>query len=101
MADFKGITHVVEISSVIGKSCEHCSEAIGGGYADDQSIDKSINHYIQEHGYKLLHIGSETTRDDKGRPYDTTVAVLGIAKPPAKAVRGKIAARRRVSPLKT
>ena len=69
---YEGICHVVHISTGIAKHCEHCSKWIGA-----ERFAESINHYIEVHGYKLLHIGTETTRNDEGKPWHTTVAVLG------------------------
>ena len=52
--------------------CEHCERFVGGDLFAD-----SVNHYIEEHGYKVLHVGAETSRDMEGKPWDMTVAVLG------------------------
>jgi hypothetical protein len=38
---------------------------------------ESVNHYIEQHGYRLLHIGTETTDDSKANPWHCTIAVLG------------------------
>ena len=69
---YEGVKHEVHISTSVETKCEHCTERIGG---DD--LAKSINHYIQQHGYKLLHVGTETSRDMDGNPWQSTVAVLG------------------------
>jgi hypothetical protein len=39
-------------------------------------IDERINHLLK-HGYKLLYVGQETTTDPDGKPWRTTVAILG------------------------
>jgi len=39
-------------------------------------IDERINHLLN-HGYKLLHVGQETITDSDGKPWHTTVAILG------------------------
>lgn len=70
---YEGIQHVVFISTDVEQSCEHCTERVGG----NRYFGESINHYIEQHGYKLLHVGSETTRDDAGTPWHTTVSVVG------------------------
>jgi hypothetical protein len=36
-----------------------------------------LNHYISVHGYYILHIGQETSTDMEGRPWQSTVAILG------------------------
>lgn len=64
--------HVVHITTDVSKGCEHCHFTIGS-----DRLAESINHYISEHGYKLLHVGQETTSDQDGKPWHTTAAVLG------------------------
>ena len=65
--------HVVHISTNITTGCQHCNHRIGGG-----DFAESVNHYIQKHNYKVMHIGTETITDSDGRPYHITVAVLGL-----------------------
>lgn len=66
------VNSIVRISSNISEGCKHCATKIGGDdYAD------SVNHYIQEHGYRLLHIGTETVMGPECEAWHTTVAVLG------------------------
>ena len=69
---YKGIKHVVHISTNIGTGCEHCTFKIG-----TDSFAESINHYIKEHGYILFHVGSETSHDMNGNPWHSSVAILG------------------------
>lgn len=69
---YEGIEHIVHISTNIGKSCEHCSEWVGA-----DRFAESVNHYLEKHGYKLLHVGSECDLDEEGKPCHHTVAVLG------------------------
>ena len=68
---YEGVNHVVHISNDESKSCEHCDFRAGSDLAE------SINHYIDAHGYKLLHVGQETSRDNMGNPWQIKVAVLG------------------------
>ncbi len=72
MTTYKGIKHVVDLSTNIMKPCEHCSTSVGS-----DKLAESINHYIEKHGYKLLHAGTETIHDMNGNPWHTTVALLG------------------------
>jgi hypothetical protein len=75
---YEGVQHVVHISTNISASCEHCSKSVGGYPGDgEHSLAESINHYIEKHGYKLLHVGTETSRDLDGNSWHSTVAVLG------------------------
>jgi len=81
MEDVKRTT---TISSNIGRGCDHCDEWIGapvGGH--DDGITDSINHYISAHGYRLLHVGTQTSHDMDGKLWHSTVAVLGHDNPPA------------------
>lgn len=71
MSDQAEVNHVVHISTNIGVSCEHCSESIGV-----DRFAESINHYINKHGYKLLHVGQETSEGSDGL-WHHSVAVLG------------------------
>lgn len=64
---YEGITHIVHISTHISTGCEHCTHTIGG-----DNFTESVNHYIKQHGYKLLHVGSES-----GNNLTMTVAILG------------------------
>ena len=69
----EAITRVVKINANSEGSCQCCSKRIGGSHL----FAESINHYLKDHGYKLLHIGSEATEDRHGEPCHMTVAMLG------------------------
>lgn len=69
MEDAKG---VVTVSTNIGQKCDECDYWVDGA----EKFDEGVNHYIQEHGYKLLHVGSQTSHADDGL-WHSTVAVLG------------------------
>lgn len=49
--------------------CEDCS------YAGD--LAELTNHYIQEHGYRLLAVTQATEEGDDGGPWHQTMHVLG------------------------
>jgi hypothetical protein len=74
---YAGVRHAVHISTNIGTSYKHCNERIGAVGLGDHQLAESINHYIGQHGYKLPHVGTETIDDRDGKPWHTTVAVLG------------------------
>jgi len=78
----EGVKRTTTISSNIGRGCVHCNESIG---PKDQSDDitESINHYITAHGYRLLHVGTQTSHDMDGKLLHSTVAILGHDDPPA------------------
>ena len=63
---------VVKLSSNISETCKHCNTQLKG-----EDLDDSINHYIKEHGYKILHVGSETSESYDGKLWIHTVAMLG------------------------
>ena len=65
---------VVSISSNITTGCGHCGKPVGG----PDELSASINHYIEAHGYRLLHVGTETIHGPDGQPWSTTVAILGV-----------------------
>lgn len=81
---YEGVTDVVYVSTNNNSSsCPKCKKQLER--AGSQSLmDKGsnftelINHYIRKHGYKLLHVGTETQYGvhEKGLWHDT-VAVLG------------------------
>lgn len=68
---YKGIGHVVHISTNSSMPCEHCRERGSYGFAD------SVNHYLQQHGYRLLHVGTEWSADMDGKSCHHTIAVVG------------------------
>lgn len=68
---YDGITNTVQVLSDEVKMCEHCSESVGG-----EDVAKSINHYINDHGYKLIHVGQQTGVGQDGS-FQMTTALLG------------------------
>ncbi|QEQ96270.1 hypothetical protein [Neptunomonas concharum] len=70
--DINDTESVVQISSDISCSCEECDFYI------DADVEEGVNHYIQVHGYTLLHIGQETEHDQNGEPWHNTVAFLAV-----------------------
>ena len=65
------IRHVVHIATNVSTGCEHCVHSIGG-----ERFAESVHHYVEAHGYRLLHIGQETENGPEGA-WHSTVAVLG------------------------
>ena len=68
----KDTKHIVHISTDVGKHCEHCNIPVG-----IERFAHSVNHYIEQHGYKLLHVGMEAGRDGEGNLCHFTVAIVG------------------------
>lgn len=70
---YKGVKHTIYLSTDTGYRCEICSHE--GEW--NHNFAKAINHYIEKHGYKILHIGQDAKETGKGNPISDTVAVLG------------------------
>jgi hypothetical protein len=76
----KDVTETIQISSNITGGCEICR---GTGKISPQEMSSTdvaprINHYIKAHGYRLLHVGTETHPNaNDGSAWHSTVAVLG------------------------
>jgi len=43
-----------------------------------EKFDESCNHLMQQHNLKCLHVGQETSYDNNGKPWHSTVAVFGL-----------------------
>ena len=43
----------------------------------EDNVAESINHLVQKHNFKLLHVGQESSLDSDGNPWQSTVAMLG------------------------
>lgn len=77
--DYKRTT---QVSSNIGRGCEHCRDFMGE-IGETTNVSDAINHYIEKHGYEVIHIGQETNHGPDGKPWHNTVAILGHKNPPA------------------
>jgi hypothetical protein len=77
------VRHTVEVSSDSVTPCEHCPDGPGSEGGWGASVVSKINHYIESHGYRLLHLGTETTMDGQGRRWHNAVAILGRDEPMA------------------
>jgi S-adenosylmethionine:tRNA-ribosyltransferase-isomerase (queuine synthetase) len=64
------IEHVVHLSSETVQGCIECVSTL------PDNVGEQINHYL-DHGYRILHIGTETTRAFEGDVFHNTVALLG------------------------
>jgi hypothetical protein len=73
MEDIKQVVKISTDETLTSQKCVVCAIPVGL-----DRLEKSINHYIQEHGYKLLHVGTETAKSNEGNGlYYSTVAILG------------------------
>jgi hypothetical protein len=66
---YNGITEVMQITPDDVIRCEPCN------YLPNDFAD-TINHYISNHDYKLLHIGSQTSYDGRNL-LSEIIALLG------------------------
>lgn len=66
------VKEVVQVSSSFWKCCKYCSAL----KLSQDSVEEQVNHYL-DHGLKLLHIGTESSRTPEGDVWQSTVAVLG------------------------
>jgi hypothetical protein len=62
--------------------CKHC-------HHPDRGFAEMINHYIQEQGYRLLHVGQDTQHAPESGLWHNTIAVLGTEVLPLRTT-GKI-----------
>jgi hypothetical protein len=76
----KAIRYVVRVTSDVSTACKECG-ALVTGTAD---FTDTVNHYLEEHKYRLLHVGSEAATDYNGERCHITVAIAGSDKAPKK-----------------
>lgn len=69
---YKGIKHVVTISTDESLTCDECKSEL-----ERNNVSGALNHYIEQHGYKILHIGQQTSKDNEGHIFHLTVALVG------------------------
>ena len=69
------VEHIVKLSTDRSTACDECDYCVGRMGSD---IATDADHYITEHGYKILHVGQEKGLDNEGRPFQMTVIVLGV-----------------------
>lgn len=71
---YKGINHIIYISSNLEKShCDICRSAFDTNH---HALDSRINHYLKDHQYKILHVGTESD-GSSDEAWHNTVAILG------------------------
>jgi len=67
---YEGIKEVMQITPDDVTRCEPCD------YLPENFAD-TINHYLSYHGYRLLHIGSQSSPYGKGNVVSDIIALLG------------------------
>ena len=70
------VKEVLEVKSDVISQCPHC---VSGAFTfvNPPDLAERVTHYLQKHGYRLLHVGQESDTDSDGNPYQRTIAVLG------------------------
>lgn len=81
----KSPSYLVQLRSNVGQSCRECGD--GTGWEGD--IAAQANHYMIEHGYRVVHVGQETERASDGSLWHSTAIVIGTDDPAAAARIGK------------
>ncbi len=76
----KSIRFVVRVTSDVGIACKECGAPVNG----TSDFAGAVNHYLEDHKYKLLHVGSEPGTDYNGEACQVTVAIVGSDKAPKK-----------------
>lgn len=86
MAETKTKT-IVQVSSNTYNACKLCQ--FQEPHLGDVPI--MVNHYLQTHGFELLHVGQETSRADDGGLWHSTVALLGTGAAIPEKAPGRLA----------
>jgi hypothetical protein len=76
--DITSTSRLVMLTTAEEGYCGECADDIakralphGPGY-----LVAAINHHVEVHGRKLLHVGTETISGPDGKPWHTTAAYL-------------------------
>jgi hypothetical protein len=76
--DEVGIGKVYEVSTHILEGCPVCNSLPARVDLDNmENIAPRVNHMLEMHGLRLLHVGQQTGTAANGEPFVATVAVLG------------------------
>jgi hypothetical protein len=68
-----GVSLLVRLSTELDNICKIAD----CGAAFERDVVAGANHYISEHGFRVLHVGEETRVDDENRIRHSTAIVLG------------------------
>jgi len=76
--EYTNLLKTVHLSSAVGMAGEECPPEDSPDFLDTapEDVGAQINHYLEVHGYELLHVGQQTGRDQAGHPWQMTVAVV-------------------------
>lgn len=68
--EFSEYNHFIHVRTTDNLRCNECHRAF-------DSFASLLDHYVQQEGYKVLHVGQETVEAEMGQQ-QATVAMLGI-----------------------
>lgn len=71
----ESVTRIQQLFSDVVGACPVCDDLSHPN--DDEWLQEQTNHLIQEHGWKVLHVGQESTTDRDGNLCQRTTVVLG------------------------
>ena len=79
VTEYTHLLKTVHLSSAVGRACEECLAEDSPDFLDTapEDVGAQINHYLEVHGYELIHVGQQTGRDQAGHPWQMTVAIVG------------------------
>ena len=69
--NYEGITDVIQITSNRIERCHGVDCELPRDFAS------ALNHHINEHGYKILHLGTQSFLHDSGNIGYEVIALLG------------------------
>ena len=77
------VRQIKQLFSDIIEGCpvDGCKGPERDGFYSDDHLTYDTNHLIAAHGWVVLHVGQETTRDGDGNPWHRTTIVLGEPAP--------------------
>lgn len=76
------VKHIKQIwSGCISGGCDHCDEGVQSNSSlmgsHDDYFANAVNHYVEKHGYRLLHVGQYTDHEVEGGLWHGVTAILG------------------------
>ena len=66
----EGIKEILQIMPENVQRCPLCNEM-------PEDFAGTVNHYLAKHGYKLLHVGTQSSLHENGDVVHDVTAVLG------------------------
>lgn len=64
--------HLIQVDGNTSTGCQFCKYSI-----DSRRFPDGANHYLQQHGMRVIGAGQQTSRDYDGQPYSYPFVLLG------------------------